>query len=212
MLIPTLLLEHFIVFACLSVFRWLFYCVLVPIRLLSIPRRTPLFTTLLVPSLLLGYWPTYSCTVWIASWWYALSISVLRFFVGDYSPSMYSRAQFINWALIFLNCVPCSGFVSTSAHINPAGHSTILTSSLSTLSLIKKNFAWMCLVFLELENFPLVSSICALTLSCCISGYFTQYPCAWKNYRDHKTSGIYASTDTSSVSVELLVFNFILRE
>ena len=62
MLITTLLLEHFIVFACLSVFRQLFYCVLIPVRLPSIPRRTPLFTTLLVPSLLLGYRPTEATT------------------------------------------------------------------------------------------------------------------------------------------------------
>ena len=58
MLIPTSLLEHFIVFACLSVFRRFFYCVLIPVRILSIPRIIPLFTTLLVPSLLLVYRPT----------------------------------------------------------------------------------------------------------------------------------------------------------
>ena len=212
MLIPTSLLEHFIVFACLSVFRWFFYFVLIPVRLLWIPRRIPLFTTLLVPSLLPGYHQTHSCTVWIASFWHAWSISVLRFFVIDSSPSMYSMAQFINWALIFLNYVPCSGFVSTSTQITSAGKSTIVTSSLSTLSLIKKKLALTWLFFIELKAFRLVSSICALKLSWCISAYFTPYPYAWIKYRYHKTSGIYASTDTSSVSVELLVFNFILRE
>ena len=44
-------------------------------------------------------------------------------------------AQFINWALIFLNSAPCSGFVSTSAHITPAGQSTILTSLQYTMYL-----------------------------------------------------------------------------
>ena len=58
MLIPTSLLEHFIVFACLSVFRRFFYCVLIPVRFPSIPRIIPLFTNLLVPSLILGYRPT----------------------------------------------------------------------------------------------------------------------------------------------------------
>ena len=62
-------------------------------------------------------------------------------------------AQFINWVLIFMNSVPGSGFVSTSAHITTTGKSTILTSLMSTLSLIKKNFFLMCLVFFELENF-----------------------------------------------------------
>ena len=89
---------YFIVFSLLSV---------IP----SVPRRTALFMTLLVPSLLLGYRPTHSCTVWIVSCWNAWSISVLRFFVGVSSPYMYSMAQFINWALIFMNAVPCSGFV-----------------------------------------------------------------------------------------------------
>ena len=60
MLIPTSLLEKFIVFACLFVFRRLFYCVLIPVCLPSIPRRIPLFTTLLVPSLILGYCQTVS--------------------------------------------------------------------------------------------------------------------------------------------------------
>ena len=58
MLIPSLLLEHFIVFACPPVFCHFFYCVLVTVRLPSVPCRTALFTTLLVPSLLLGYHPT----------------------------------------------------------------------------------------------------------------------------------------------------------
>ena len=164
MLIPTSLLENFIVFACLSVFRRFFYCVLIPVCLPSIPRRIPLFTTLLVPSLLLGYRQTHSCNVWIAYCWDAWSINVLCYFVGYSSPSMYSMAQFINWALIFLNSVPCSGFVSTSAHIIPAGQSTILTSLLSNLSLINKNSSLLCLVFLE-HKFPLVSSICTLKLS-----------------------------------------------
>ena len=60
MLNPTSLFEHFIVFACLSIFCRFFYCVLVPVRLPSIPHRTPLSTTLLVPSLLLGYRSTCS--------------------------------------------------------------------------------------------------------------------------------------------------------
>ena len=60
MLIPTSLFEHFIVFACLSIFLRFFYGVLISVRLLLIPRRTPLFTTLLVPSLILGYCRTVS--------------------------------------------------------------------------------------------------------------------------------------------------------
>ena len=58
MLIPSSLLEHFIVFACLSVFRRFFYCVLIPVRLLLVPRKTVLFITLLLPSFLPGYRPT----------------------------------------------------------------------------------------------------------------------------------------------------------
>ena len=58
MLIPILLLKHFIVFACLSVFCRFFYCVFIPVRLLLIPHIIPLFTTLLVPSLILRYRPT----------------------------------------------------------------------------------------------------------------------------------------------------------
>ena len=189
----------FIVFVFLSVFRWFFYCVLIPVRLPSIPCIILLLTNFLVPSLIVGYLPTHSCTVWIASCWDVWSISVLSFFVEDYSSSIYSMAQFINWELIFLNSVPCSGFVSTSTHITPAGKSTTLTSLLSTLSLINNNSALMYLVFLELENFPLVYSICALTLSWCISAYLTPYPCACIKYRDHKTSGIYVSTDTGLV-------------
>ena len=60
MLIPTSLLEIFIFFVCLSVFRWFFYCVLIPFRHPSVPRRTVLFMTLLVPSLFVGYHPTVS--------------------------------------------------------------------------------------------------------------------------------------------------------
>ena len=58
MLIPSSLLKHFIVFACLSVFRQFFYCVLIPVRLLLVPHKTALFTTLAISSLLLGYRPT----------------------------------------------------------------------------------------------------------------------------------------------------------
>ena len=169
MLIPLSLLEHCIDSAWLSVSYWFFYCVLVPVRLLLVPLRTALFTTLVSPSLLLGYRPTHSCTVWVVYCWDACQITVLCSFSGASSPSMYSLAQIINWDLIFLNVVPCSGFVSTSAHITPTGQSTILTSSLSTLSLIIKNFALICLVFLGLENFQLVSNICALKLSWCTS-------------------------------------------
>ena len=57
MLIPLLLLGHFIVFACLYVFRRFFYCVLIPVRLPSVPHRTALFTTLVVPISILGYCP-----------------------------------------------------------------------------------------------------------------------------------------------------------
>ena len=153
MLITTSLLKHFIVFACLSVFRRFFYCVLIPVRLPSIPCIIPLLKTFLVSILILGYRPTHSCTVWIAYFWDAWSINILCFFVGYSSPSMYSMAQFINWALIFLNSVPCSGFVSTSAYITPAGQSTILTSSLPTLYLIKKNFALICLVYFSWRIF-----------------------------------------------------------
>ena len=151
MLNPTSLLEHFIVFVFLSVFsqfftifvllsffRRFFYCALIPVRLLSILRIILLLTSFLVPSLIARYHPTHSCTVWIASCWDSWSISVLRLFVVYSSSSLYSMAQFINWALIFLNSVPCSGFVSTSTHITPAGQSKILTSSLLTLSLIKR--------------------------------------------------------------------------
>ena len=73
MLNPTSLLEHFIVFVFLtvfrqlfnvfvflSVFRWLFYCVLIPVRLLSIPRIILLLSSFLVPILIVGYRPTYS--------------------------------------------------------------------------------------------------------------------------------------------------------
>ena len=154
MLNPTSLLENFIMFVFLSVFRqffnvflylsvfhWLFYCVLIRVRLPSIPRIILLLTSFLVPILIVGYRPTHSCTVWIASCWDVWSISVLCFFVVDSSSSLYSMAQFINWALIFLNYVPCSVFFSTSAHNTPAGQSI-----------------------------------------------------AWIKYRDHKTSGKYAST------------------
>ena len=117
--------QFFNVFLFLSVFRWIFYCVLIPVRLPSIPRIILLLTSFLVPSLIVGYRPTHSYTVWIASCWEVWSIGVLRFFVVDSSWSLYSMAQFVNWALIFLNSVPCNGFVSASAHITPVGQSTI---------------------------------------------------------------------------------------
>ena len=58
MLIPSLLLEHFIVFVWLSVFCRFFYRVLITVCIPSVPRRTPLLMNLLAPSLLLGYRPT----------------------------------------------------------------------------------------------------------------------------------------------------------
>ena len=134
-------INSFTVFSLLPVFRRVFHRVLIPVRLPSIPRMILLLTTVLVPSLIVGYRPTHSYTVWITSCWDVWLISVLRFFFGDSSLSIHSMEQFINWALIFLKSIPCSGFVITFAQITPAGQSSILTSSLSTLSLIKKNFA-----------------------------------------------------------------------
>ena len=58
MFIPLSLLEKFILLACLSIFCRFLYCVLIPVRLPSVPCRTALFPTLVVPSLLLGYHPT----------------------------------------------------------------------------------------------------------------------------------------------------------
>ena len=77
MLILTSLLEHFIVFSCLSVFRRLFYCVLISVRLPSITRRTPLFMTLLVPNLLLRYRPTsYPTCTWPHEYGIYVSIGI----------------------------------------------------------------------------------------------------------------------------------------
>ena len=50
--------NYFIVFVFLSIFRWLFYCVLIPVRLPSIPHIILLLKTFLVPSLIVGYRPT----------------------------------------------------------------------------------------------------------------------------------------------------------
>ena len=49
---------YFIVFIFLFLFRGFFCCVLIPVCLPSIPRIIPLLTTLLVPSLIVGYRPT----------------------------------------------------------------------------------------------------------------------------------------------------------
>ena len=70
MLNPTYLLEHFIDFVFmsvfrkffnvvvfLSVFRGLFYCVLITVRLPSIPHIILLLTSFLVHSLIIGYLP-----------------------------------------------------------------------------------------------------------------------------------------------------------
>ena len=67
---------YFIVFVFLSVFRRFFCCVLIPVRLPSIPRIILLLTTLLVPSLIVGCCPTYIlekiCTN-LKFWWFWLT-------------------------------------------------------------------------------------------------------------------------------------------
>ena len=50
--------QFFNVFVFMSAFRWFFYCVLITVRLPSIPHIILLLTSFLVPSLIVGYRPT----------------------------------------------------------------------------------------------------------------------------------------------------------
>ncbi len=81
-----------------------------------------------------------------------------------------------------------------------------------TLSVMKKYRMLMCRVRFPLDALPFLSNSMELWLSCTSSFWVTPSPWAIRKYRLRTTIGIMSSTPTTSLSVELRVFNFCLVE
>ena len=78
---------------------------------------------------------------------------------------------------------------------------------------MKKYQILMCRVCSPLDALPFLSkSMALLLLSCSKRFWVTPYPWAVRKYWLQTTIGIMLSTPTSSLSVELCVFNFCLVE
>ncbi len=100
------------------------------------------------------------------------------------------------------------------AHTSFFGQSITLISLSSTWSLMTKNLALalMCLVLFPLDIIPFLIRICVLTLSWYSPMHSALYPCACMKRYVHSISGINMSTVSSSISVELCVFNLTFLE
>jgi hypothetical protein len=83
-----------------------------------------------------GHW------IWLASWRLVYLITMYSTCFIFFFFVLYITIHELGW---HLKALPCSGFVNTLAHISLVGQCTTLISLLSTLSLMKKNFALICL-------------------------------------------------------------------
>ena len=98
---------------------------------------------------------------------------------------------------------PWSGFVKKSATISSVGQYTTVALPCLMLSVTKKYFILMCLVFFPNNRLPLFSRSIALWLSWKITLSVTKYPCAWIKFQTHRIMPRASFTPTNSDSVEL---------